>query len=96
MVRRVTGSLMWSNLNLLFWLSHFPVTTAWMSEGHFAADPVATCSVVLVWAAIDYVIVPWVIVANELPDTGLRDALRSHWKCRVSVVTYAIAIPLVL
>ncbi|MHB8333625.1 MAG: TMEM175 family protein [Acidimicrobiales bacterium] len=93
---RVTGSLMWSNLNLLFWLSLFPFTTTWMSKSHFAADPVATYVVVLVCAALAYFTVPWVIVANQRPDTVLRDALGSDWKGRVSIVTYAIAIPLAL
>ena len=29
-VRSVTGAMLWTNLNLLFWLSLFPVATAWM------------------------------------------------------------------
>ncbi len=95
-VNRVTGSLMWSNLNLLFWLSLFPFTTAWMSESHFAPDPVATYGVVLVCAALAYFSVQGVIVANQRPDTGLRDALGSDWKGRVSIVGYTIAIPLAL
>ena len=87
---------MWSNLNLLFWLSLFPFTTAWISESHFAPDPVATYGVVLVCAAFSYFTVRWVIVANQRPDTGLRDALGSDWKGRVSIVSYTLSIPLAL
>src|SRR6266852_1827977 len=28
----VTGGILWANLHLLFWLSLFPFTTAWVSE----------------------------------------------------------------
>jgi uncharacterized membrane protein len=35
----VTGRILWANLHLLFWLSLFPVTTAWMGENHLAAAP---------------------------------------------------------
>ncbi len=33
-VHKVTGGILWANLHLLFWLSLFPFTTAWMSENH--------------------------------------------------------------
>src|SRR4029079_4569807 len=36
---KVTGGVLWANLHLLFWLSLFPFTTAWMSENHFASAP---------------------------------------------------------
>ena len=34
---KVTGSMLWANLHLLFWLSLFPFATGWMGENHFAA-----------------------------------------------------------
>src|SRR4051812_45678624 len=36
---RVTGSVLWANLHLLFWLSLVPFVTAWMGENHFASIP---------------------------------------------------------
>ncbi len=56
----------------------------------------ATYGVVLVCAALSYFTVRWVIVANQRPDTGLRDALGSDWKGRVSIVSYTLSIPLAL
>src|ERR1700679_2727660 len=38
---RVTGAILWANLHLLFVLSLFPVTTAWIGEEHRAAAPSA-------------------------------------------------------
>jgi uncharacterized membrane protein len=29
---QVTGRILWANLHLLFWLSLFPITTAWIGE----------------------------------------------------------------
>lgn len=95
-VSRVTGSLMWSNLNLLFWLSLFPFTTAWMSENKFAPDTVATYGVVLVLAAMAYFLLQSVIVKAQRPGTGLRHALGSDWKGRISVASYSASIPLAL
>ncbi len=37
--KKVTGSILWANLHLLFWLSLFPFTTAWIGENHLAATP---------------------------------------------------------
>jgi len=75
-VSRVTGSLMWSNLNLLFWLSLFPFTTAWMSENKFAPDTVATYGVVLVLAAIAYFLLQSVIVKVQRPASRHRTSSR--------------------
>jgi uncharacterized membrane protein len=35
----VTGSMLWANLHLLFWLSLFPFTAGWMGENRFTAVP---------------------------------------------------------
>src|SRR5678815_3730858 len=32
--KRVSGGILWANLHLLFWLSLFPFSTAWMGENH--------------------------------------------------------------
>ena len=47
----VTGSILWANLHLLFWLSLIPFTTGWMGEDHFAAAPSALYGAVLLMAA---------------------------------------------
>ena len=35
-VNRVSGSALWANVHLLFWLSLVPFATAWMGENHFS------------------------------------------------------------
>src|ERR1700692_2824226 len=49
---RVSASILWANLHLLFWLSLFPFATAWMGENGLAATPTAMYGIVLLMAAI--------------------------------------------
>ena len=58
---QVSGGILWANLHLLFWLSLFPFTTAWMGENHLAAIPTAIYGFVLLMAAIAY----YVLRANH-------------------------------
>ena len=51
---RVSGAILWANLNLLFWLSLIPFTTGWMGENHFARLPTAVYGCVLLAAALAY------------------------------------------
>jgi uncharacterized membrane protein len=92
--RKVTGSILWANLHLLFWLSMFPFATGWMGENHFAATPAALYGVVLFMAAIAYWLLQQLIIASQGPDSLLKKAVGGDWKGKMSPVTYAIAIPL--
>ena len=93
-VRQVNGRILWANLHLLFWLSLIPFVTGWMGENHFAAWPVALYGVVLLSAAIAYFILARVLIAYHGKDSALAKALGKDFKGKVSVVLYAVAIPL--
>lgn len=90
---RVSGGVLWANLHLLFWLSLFPFTTAWMGENHFAATPTAVYGFVFLMAAIAYYILARAIIAVEGPDSTLARAIGRDWKGKLSPVAYLIAIP---
>src|SRR5436190_4003661 len=93
--KRVTGSILWANLHLLFWLSLFPFATGWWGENHFATTPTAIYGVILLCAGVAYYILQSVIVAREGgPDSPLARALGSDWKGKASPVLYALAIGL--
>jgi uncharacterized membrane protein len=51
---RVTGGVLWANMDLLFWLSLVPFVTSWVGEFHDASTPAALYGVVLLMAAIGY------------------------------------------
>jgi uncharacterized membrane protein len=89
---RVSGSVLWANLHLLFWLSLVPFVTAWMGENHFEGLPVALYGVVLFMAAIAYLILQQRIIASEGPGSRLARATRSDLKGQISPFLYLAAI----
>jgi uncharacterized membrane protein len=93
-VERVNGSVLWANLHLLFWLSLFPFATGWMGENHFAPLPTAMYGVVLLLAAIAYVILQSLLIAQHGPDSPLKKAVGRDLKGKASMVLYFVAIPL--
>ena len=72
---RVNGAILWANLHLLFWLSLVPFVTAWMGENHFASAPTALYGVVLLMAAIAYLILQRQILREEGPESILAAAV---------------------
>jgi len=91
-VKRVTGGVLWANLNLLFWLSLFPFVTGWMGENHFARLPTALYGCVLLMAAIAYTILTMTIVHEEGAESVLARAIGRDFKAKLSIVAYAVAI----
>ena len=88
---RITGGVLWANLNLLFWLSLFPFATGWMGENDFAELPTAVYGAVLLLAAIAYYTLQTTIVAAQ-PDPTLDAALGRDLKGKLSPVIYALGI----
>jgi uncharacterized membrane protein len=91
---RVDGRVLWMNLLLLFWISLMPYTIRWMGETGFASTPTASYGVVLVMSAFSYLLLEKAIVACNGNDSALARAVGSDKKAAISMVIYAIAIPL--
>ena len=92
-VEEVTGGVLWANLHLLFWLSLYPFTTAWMDETDFATTPVVVYGVNLLLAAIAYYTLQQVIF--RVPGgAALREALGRDLKGKVSPLIYLAGIGL--
>jgi uncharacterized membrane protein len=89
---RVTGAILWANLYLLFWLSLVPFVTAWMGEHHLASTPTALYGVVLLMAAIAYLILQRQILRSEGPRSRLAVALGPDLKGKLSPLLYLLAI----
>lgn len=88
----VTGSVLWANLHLLFWLSLFPFATGWMGENHYTAVPTALYGMVLLMAAIAYVVLQQAIIRVQGRDSVLKRAIGNDWKGKISPVLYLAAI----
>lgn len=93
-VHTVTGSVLWANLHLLFWLSLIPFTTGWMGENHFAILPTALYGFVLLMAAIAYWLLQQRIIVVQGEDSLLKRAIGQDWKGKLSPVLYVSAIVL--
>ena len=91
---RVGGGVLWANLHLLFWLSLLPFVTGWMDENHSAAMPTAFYGFVLLMAAIAYWILQRAIIAAEGKDALLARAIGKDRQGNLSVLIYAVAIPI--
>ena len=90
--RHVTGGILWANLHLLFWLSLFPFATAWVGNNHFEPTPTAAYGVVLLCAAIAYVILQTCIISNQGPHSVLATAVGGDRKGKFSMALYCAAI----
>ncbi len=89
----INGAVLWANLHLLFWLSLIPFATGWMGENHFAPAPTALYGVILLMAAIAYMILQNVLLRMQGKDSLLARALGSDAKGKLSPVLYVCAIP---
>lgn len=91
-VKHVSGSVLWANLHLLFWLSLVPFSTAWMGENHFKPLPVAFYSLILMFAAIAYYILIQVLLKTHPKDSHIVKAIGKDIKGKISLALYFIAI----
>lgn len=90
--QHVTGTILWANLNLLFWLSLFPFVTGWVGENHFAAAPMAMYGGALLMAAIAYYILQQVIISSHAGGSLVAKAVGRDLKGKLSPVLYAAAV----
>jgi uncharacterized membrane protein len=65
-----------------------------MGENHFAAWPVALYGTVLLFAAFAYFILARALISLHGRDSALATALGRDFKGKVSLLLYAVAIPL--
>ena len=93
LVERISGSVLWANLHLLFWLSLVPVGTAWMGAHH--EDPtqaVATYGVILLGSAFAYTLLQTRLVRLLGPGSKLANAVGSDRKGKLSIACYVAGI----
>jgi uncharacterized membrane protein len=90
--RTIGGGVMWANLHLLFWLSLVPATTGWVGQNLGAPVPAALYGVVLLMAALAWLVLQRAIVAKNGLDSALAKALGKDAKGKLSALLYAAAI----
>lgn len=93
-VNRVSAGILWANLHLLFWLSLFPFSTAWIGENMISALPVAVYGFVLLMAAVAYMFLQYLIIAKQGKNSPLAVAIGKDGKGKCSMALYFVAIPI--
>jgi len=91
----ISGTVLWANLHLLFWLSLFPFSTAWMDQSGFAQTPTVVYGANLLLAALAYYTLQLTIFAGDRGDR-LRRALGRDLKGKLSPLMYLTGMALAL
>jgi TMEM175 potassium channel family protein len=91
-VKKVNGAVLWANLALLFWLSLIPFVIRWIDEAGVTAWPVAAYGLVLVMAALSYLVLERALIAAEGEDSKVGIAIGSRFKEWLSFALYSIGL----
>ncbi|MBN2638367.1 MAG: DUF1211 domain-containing protein [Bacteroidales bacterium] len=91
-VNKVSGSILWANLHLLFWLSLIPFVTGWIGENHFGSNPMALYGFILLMSAIAYFILQTRIIKSQGKDSILSRAVGKDIKGKISPILYIFGI----
>jgi uncharacterized membrane protein len=94
-VSKISPGIMWANINLLFWLSLIPFTTAWMGETHFEKLTVTVYALLALLCGVAYNVLQLAIKKGHKNQPVLIDAVRpSGLKEISSILMYALSIPI--
>lgn len=93
-VQKVSGSVLWANLHLLFWLSLTPFVTGWMGEHPNDNLPFILYGIDLLMAAIAYTILVRTLIAANGKDSLLAKAIGKDFKGYLSLGLYVCGIVL--
>ena len=94
LVQTVDGTILWANLNLLFWLSIVPFATAWAGEHPFAPVPTALYGAALLMSSIGWYLMQTAILRRQGPASALRSALGRDIKGKISPFVYLSGVAL--
>jgi len=93
--RHANARLLWSNNNLLFWMSLVPFVTAYLGDHHRDPRAVALYGAVMFCCGLAFSILRWAIACqNAEDDDMLHYHRRSQAKNVFSVVLYGLSVPL--
>ncbi|MBV8221912.1 MAG: DUF1211 domain-containing protein, partial [Candidatus Eremiobacteraeota bacterium] len=90
--RGVDGRAMWANLNLLFWLSLVPFTTAWLGRNPSATWPTVLYAVVLLLDAIAYTLLVRALLRVNGDESPFAQAVQGDVKGYLSLAMYVVAL----
>ena len=90
---RISGSVMWANL-LLFWLSLFPIVTAWVGRFPRHALPAMTYGLIGLGAGMAYSVLVRMIIRVNGSDSIVGRSIGTDTKGYLSLVLYSAGMAL--
>ena len=90
---KVSGSVLWANCTLLFWLTLIPLVIRWVDEEGIAPWPVACSALVLTFCTVSYLWLERALIRAEGSASRVRHALGSRKKEWASLLGLLVAIP---
>lgn len=94
LVNKVTPKIMWANLNFLFFVSLTPFITLWLGENYTAALPTALFGINSLASGLAYRSLQKSVLEGHDQATIANAGLASDFKGIISLLSYALAIPL--
>ena len=91
---KVSPLIMWTNLNILFWLSLVPFATKWMDESHFDKFTVIVYAILLLLCGLAYSFLSQAIYKNLDSNDRMKQVVKSKIKELFSILLYSISIPI--
>jgi len=88
----VTAKIMWANLNLLFWLSLIPFSTAWLSENYQEPLPTALFGINILFSAFSYFLLQRTILAMHSKESIVHKKIGKDSKGLITIGGYILAI----
>ncbi len=88
----VNGTIMWSNMGLLFCLTLIPISTSWMGENHTAVAPTVMYGAILILNGLAYLVLQRRIIATMDKGSAFVRAIGADYKGKMSEILYALAI----
>ena len=90
--KRPDAALLWTNNNLLFWMSLIPFVTAYMGRNHGAPPAVACYGAVLTLTSCAFLLLQIVLARHNADNDARRMQLRRQLrKSAFAITLYAIA-----
>ena len=91
--KRITGSVLWANHALLFWLTLFPLMIRWIDDAGITALPVSAFGIVLIGASSCYLTLEWTLIGAEGETSEVKRAIGGGMKEWISFAFYVAAVP---
>lgn len=90
-IQKVSSATLWANMNLLFWISLVPFSTAWVDENQIEPIPVAFYGFILLMCSIAFRILENTLLKIKENTDSLEHYLAKGRKEKTSILIYFAA-----